>query len=576
MYAEAGDIDRGWAWMILLGTFVGATLTGTTLYGSSIINTALLEEYNGSVAYTSLIGSLFTSLLALLGPISSVCINLLGNRVTTIIGAVLVFIGFSTSYFVTELDYMLITYGLIAGCGFGFYATPVMVCLGKYFDRRRGLASGLFMTGGGLGMFISGPLIQFLVEKYSLRGAMLIIGALMSNLILVGAVMRPSSVEIEETRIQKRNRAENTLTLKEKLATLIHIDIFKNVSFLFVMAQYFSWNLSFSMITLHITNFAIVKGSSKSEAAFLLTILGLSHTIGRFLGGIFIGPNGFDPLLLNIGCCGLTGLSSILLPFYSSTYQGQILFAVLFGFYSGGICILNVPLCANFVQLAHLSTAIGFFFFIGGIGYLVGPPIAEERTYTMPFTSVRKKLVVVGDGACGKTCLLVVFSQDEFPKFYIPTVFDTFVADIVVDKTQVELALWDTAGQEDYDRLRPLSYPDTDVILICFSYDNPDSLVNVKEKWYPEVRHFCPNVPVILVGNKKDTRNDPEVIEELKRIKQVPLQYKDALVISEQIRASAYLECSAKTKEGVFEVFETAAKTALLKKKRNFRRCKLL
>ena len=68
---------------------------------------------------------------------------------------------------------------------------------------------------------------------------------------------------------------------------------------------------------------------------------------------------------------------------------------------------------------------------------------------------------------------------------------------------QVELALWDTAGQEDYDRLRPLSYPDTDVILMCFSIDSPDSLENIPEKWTPEVKHFCPSVPIILVGNKK-------------------------------------------------------------------------
>ena len=71
---------------------------------------------------------------------------------------------------------------------------------------------------------------------------------------------------------------------------------------------------------------------------------------------------------------------------------------------------------------------------------------------------------------------------------------------------KVELALWDTAGQEDYDRLRPLSYPDTDVILMCFSIDSPDSLQNIPEKWVPEVKHFCPNVPIVLVGNKKDLR----------------------------------------------------------------------
>jgi len=129
--------------------------------------------------------------------------------------------------------------------------------------------------------------------------------------------------------------------------------------------------------------------------------------------------------------------------------------------------------------------------------------------------TIRKKLVIVGDGACGKTCCLITFSKDQFPEVYVPTVFENYVADIEVDGKQVELALWDTAGQEDYDRLRPLSYPDTDVILMCFSIDSPDSLENIPEKWTPEVRHFCPNVPIILVGNKKDLRNDMNTIKEL-------------------------------------------------------------
>merc|ERR1711868_189939 len=95
--------------------------------------------------------------------------------------------------------------------------------------------------------------------------------------------------------------------------------------------------------------------------------------------------------------------------------------------------------------------------------------------------SLKKKLVIVGDGTCGKTSLLIVFAKDKFPEVYTPTVFENYVADIEIDGKAVELALWDTAGQEDYDRLRPLSYPDTDVILICYSIDSPDSLQNVAD-----------------------------------------------------------------------------------------------
>merc|ERR1712051_438533 len=183
---------------------------------------------------------------------------------------------------------------------------------------------------------------------------------------------------------------------------------------------------------------------------------------------------------------------------------------------------------------------------------------------------IRKKLVIVGDGACGKTCLLIVFSKDQFPEVYVPTVFENYVADIEVDGKQVELALWDTAGQEDYDRLRPLSYPDTDVILMCFSIDSPDSLDNIPEKWTPEVKHFCPNVPIILVGNKKDLRNDPNTIKELAKVKP-----EDGRTMAEKINAFAYLECSAKSKEGVREVFETATRAALQVKKKKKKPCVL-
>ncbi|CAH1725861.1 ras-like GTP-binding protein Rho1 [Aphis gossypii] len=121
---------------------------------------------------------------------------------------------------------------------------------------------------------------------------------------------------------------------------------------------------------------------------------------------------------------------------------------------------------------------------------------------------IKKKVVIVGDGESGKTCLLRVFFEDIFPEVYVPTVFDYYTTVIEVDGKKVELDLWDTAGQEDYDRLRPLSYGGTDVVIICYSIDTPKSLINVIDKWVPEVRYFCKEVPVILVGNKKDIRDN--------------------------------------------------------------------
>lgn len=188
--------------------------------------------------------------------------------------------------------------------------------------------------------------------------------------------------------------------------------------------------------------------------------------------------------------------------------------------------------------------------------------------------SIRRKLVIVGDGACGKTCLLIVFAKGKFPQVYVPTVFDNYVADVEVDGRRVELALWDTAGQEDYDRLRPLSYPDSNVVLICFSIDLPDSLENVMEKWISEVLHFCQGVPIILVGCKVDLRNDSQVIENLRANGQEPVSQGAAQEVAEQIGAVEYIECSAKTGYGVREVFEAATRASLMGKQNKTKKTK--
>ncbi|XP_078615509.1 rho-related protein racA-like isoform X1 [Branchiostoma floridae x Branchiostoma japonicum] len=118
------------------------------------------------------------------------------------------------------------------------------------------------------------------------------------------------------------------------------------------------------------------------------------------------------------------------------------------------------------------------------------------------------KLVIVGDGGVGKSCLLITYNTESFPSEYVPTVFDNYCRSITVDGTPCNMAFWDTAGQEDYDRLRPLSYPQTDIFLMCFDISNRASFENISEKWFPEVRHFCPDTPIILVGTKNDLRTD--------------------------------------------------------------------
>ena len=151
-----------------------------------------------------------------------------------------------------------------------------------------------------------------------------------------------------------------------------------------------------------------------------------------------------------------------------------------------------------------------------------------------------KRVVIVGDAVCSKTNLLTVLiknqpeEENEFPILHDHSV------SVPVNGKEVRLRLCDTSGQEDYPRLRPLSYARTDVILLCFSIGSPASLRNVLEKWTPEVNRFCPNIPIILVGNKKELRNDPETIRKLSETNEEPVKFIEGLAMAQKISAITY------------------------------------
>ncbi|KLU82826.1 GTP-binding protein RHO3 [Magnaporthiopsis poae ATCC 64411] len=222
----------------------------------------------------------------------------------------------------------------------------------------------------------------------------------------------------------------------------------------------------------------------------------------------------------------------------------------------------------------------------------------------MPFSlcggskQVQRKLVLLGDGACGKTSLLNVFTRGYFPTVYEPTVFENYVHDIFVDNVHIELSLWDTAGQEEFDRLRSLSYDDTDLIMLCYSVDSKDSLENVESKWVGEIADNCPGVKLVLVALKCDLRQEaaeeaadnavaggsngtaadgPQTSGTKNAEKKDMITYDTGLEVARRINAMRYLECSAMRNRGVNEAFTEAARVALsVKKDREESKCTVM
>ncbi|XP_049941534.1 cell division control protein 42 homolog [Schistocerca serialis cubense] len=194
-----------------------------------------------------------------------------------------------------------------------------------------------------------------------------------------------------------------------------------------------------------------------------------------------------------------------------------------------------------------------------------GPAPAQEAPADKknPDPARRIKCVLVGDGAVGKTSLVVSYSTNGFPSEYVPTAFDNYNVLVRVDGRPYSVQLCDTAGQDALDPLRALCYPDADVFLVVFSVVAPATLRSVERRWAPEVRRHCPDAPLVLVGAQADRRRDARLLATLAAAGQAPVSAARAAQAARTIGAASYVETSALTQRDLKEAFDQAIVCAL-------------
>ncbi|XP_062324124.1 rho-related GTP-binding protein RhoV [Osmerus eperlanus] len=166
--------------------------------------------------------------------------------------------------------------------------------------------------------------------------------------------------------------------------------------------------------------------------------------------------------------------------------------------------------------------------------------------------------MLVGDGAVGKTSMIVSYTTNGYPTEYKQTGFDVFSGQVQIEGAPVKVQLLDTAGQEEFDSFRSLSYSQTDVFILCFSVVNPTSFHNVTKKWIPEIRACNRSSPIILVGTQSDLLLDVNVLINLDRCKVKPVLSSRAQSMADKIRAADYVECSSLTQKNLKEAFDAA------------------
>jgi len=209
-------------------------------------------------------------------------------------------------------------------------------------------------------------------------------------------------------------------------------------------------------------------------------------------------------------------------------------------------------------------------------GSLIAKFCSEHQVIGMKLVMVGDVCTVGGEG----TKLLIHYVRNGLPSDYIPIVFDNLVVSMKVGNTLLDVGLWDTSGQREYERLRPLSYANCDVFLVAFSIVDRSTFDAVTSTWVPEIHHFCPSVPFVLAGIQSDLRNDPTTLQRLTAAGHSPVTTAEGIQLARKLASfgcQQYVECSVNTGENVRLCFEMAVRAVLLNacKKKQKQNCLL-
>ncbi|XP_046349357.2 monocarboxylate transporter 14-like isoform X1 [Haliotis rufescens] len=191
MEVSKANVDRGYAWVILSAAFTLQFMAGILAYSPGVMNIAVLEEIENDLTKTSWIGSINFGACTLLGPVAGLIQSKAGSRITAMVGGALTLIGMTVASFCKSIFGLVLTYGLVSGFGICLACNVVGVVTGQYFSKRQATAFGVCIAGGGMGLFVAGPLVRYLLSQYNLSGALLILGAIEFHMCVAGVVLRP-------------------------------------------------------------------------------------------------------------------------------------------------------------------------------------------------------------------------------------------------------------------------------------------------------------------------------------------------------------------------------------------------
>uniref|UniRef100_A0A8D0L8J6 Major facilitator superfamily (MFS) profile domain-containing protein n=1 Tax=Sphenodon punctatus TaxID=8508 RepID=A0A8D0L8J6_SPHPU len=379
--------DGGWGCPVVFGAFISIGFSYAFPKGITIFFKEIQDFFGTSYSEIAWVSSIMLATTYGGGPISSILVNRFGSRPVVIFGGLLCGIGM-----------LYICVGIISGFGLALNLQPSVIIIGKYFLKRRPIANGLAMAGSPVMLCTLAPLNQFLFDNFGWRGSFLILGAILLNCCVAGALFRPIGPAASSVQKETDQEAEETLKEQTKKSSIdvapsnageledrdccekfnkyLDLSLFKHRGFLIYLIGNVLMFLGFFAPIVFLAPYAKHLGIDEYSAAFLLSILAIVDMIARPATGIIANSKWVRPKIQYFFSFAITfnGACHLLCPL-ATDYTGLVVYSVFFGLGFGMVCAMLFETLMDLVGAARFTSAVGLVTIVECCTILLGPPI---------------------------------------------------------------------------------------------------------------------------------------------------------------------------------------------------------
>jgi len=381
---HASAPDGGWGWIVLVGSFMSFFIADGWSYSFGVLFPSIVEYFDESRGTTALVGTLLYAIPMIVSPLACALVTAYGCRPVAVCGGALTGMSLAVACLATSVSGLCVIVGVLSGIGLALVYVSALFIVTIYFDRRRGLATGLAVTGSGLGALAFPLLIEWLSELYTWRGSMLIAGGICLHMVAAGMLYRPLSIPGPTGEVSGGTHNAPCLRrliteCRQILVSMCSRTVLTSCPFMIFCVANFILYLWVSIPYVYIVDLALsVDGVTKTDAALLLSLAG----VGRIVGQIVFGIIGDIQKVSAVGLYGFgtaaAGLGTLLVPIISAMYPALAIYMAIFGMVVSVGYVLPVICLVKIVGFDSSVNAFGTLQMTQGVATLLGTPVAGK------------------------------------------------------------------------------------------------------------------------------------------------------------------------------------------------------